>query len=512
MNFSDLGLSPEVLNAIGDSGYTTPTPIQAQAIPVVLTGRDVLGCAQTGTGKTASFTLPMIDVLTAGRAKARMPRSLIIEPTRELAAQVAESFDRYGKYHKLSKALLIGGESFTDQEKALDRGVDVLIATPGRLLDLFERGKILMSDVKILVIDEADRMLDMGFIPDVERIVSLLPKIRQTLFFSATMPPEIRRLADAFLMNPKEISVSPPASPATTVIQGLAVVADLEKREALRRLIRAEQVKNALIFCNRKRDVDVLHRSLERHRFDAAALHGDMPQSKRTETLEKFKRGDVTLLVASDVAARGLDIVGLSHVFNFDVPMHAEDYIHRIGRTGRAGREGRAFTLATPDDGKYVEAITRLLGRDIPRIEIEGIEQHGFEAGDRRRRRRRGGDEPRVAAAKPQRRERRPHRSESRPAESQRTEPLRVEEARAESPRPETPRPAQNRAEAAPAPRPRPEPRPAVKPAERHERRQRDAERTDDDKPVLAFGDHMPEFLRRPVQLPPALRKKADAA
>ncbi|HET6223499.1 MAG TPA: DEAD/DEAH box helicase [Dongiaceae bacterium] len=512
MNFSDLGLSPEVLNAIGDSGYTTPTPIQAQAIPVVLTGRDVLGCAQTGTGKTASFTLPMIDVLTAGRAKARMPRSLIIEPTRELAAQVAESFDRYGKYHKLSKALLIGGESFTDQEKALDRGVDVLIATPGRLLDLFERGKILMSDVKILVIDEADRMLDMGFIPDVERIVSLLPKIRQTLFFSATMPPEIRRLADAFLMNPKEISVSPPASPATTVIQGLAVVADLEKREALRRLIRAEQVKNALIFCNRKRDVDVLHRSLERHRFDAAALHGDMPQSKRTETLEKFKRGDVTLLVASDVAARGLDIVGLSHVFNFDVPMHAEDYIHRIGRTGRAGREGRAFTLATPDDGKYVEAITRLLGRDIPRIEIEGIAQHGFEAGDRRRRRRRGGDEPRVAAAKPQRRERRPHRSESRPAESQRTEPLRVEEARAESPRPEAPRPEQSRAEAAPAPRPRPEPRPPVKPAERHERRPRDAERTDDDKPVLAFGDHMPEFLRRPVQLPPALRKKADAA
>src|SRR5215510_5662127 len=319
MNFSDLGLSPDVLRAVADSGYTTPTPIQAQAIPVVLTGRDVLGCAQTGTGKTASFTLPMLTVLAAGRARARMPRSLILEPTRELAAQVAESFDRYGKYHKLSKALLIGGESFTDQQKALDRGVDVLIATPGRLLDLFERGKILMSDVKTLVIDEADRMLDMGFIPDVERIVSLLPKIRQTLFFSATMAPEVKRLADAFLMNPKEITVAPPASPATTVMQGFAIVADREKREALRRLIRHEDVKNALIFCNRKRDVEILFRSLQRHGLDVAALHGDMPQARRTETLDKFRRGDVTILVASDVAARGLDIIGLSHVFNFDV-------------------------------------------------------------------------------------------------------------------------------------------------------------------------------------------------
>jgi superfamily II DNA/RNA helicase len=507
MNFSDLGLSPELLNAIGDSGYTTPTPIQAQAIPVVLTGRDVLGCAQTGTGKTASFTLPMIDILAAGRAKARMPRSLIIEPTRELAAQVAESFDRYGKYHKLSKALLIGGESFTDQEKALDRGVDVLIATPGRLLDLFERGKILMNDVKILVIDEADRMLDMGFIPDVERIVSLIPKIRQTLFFSATMPPEIRRLADAFLMNPKEISVAPPASPATTVVQGLAIVADREKREALRRLIRTEQVKNALIFCNRKRDVEILFRSLQRHGFNVAALHGDMAQAKRTETLEKFREGEVSLLVASDVAARGLDIVGLSHVFNFDVPMHAEDYVHRIGRTGRAGREGRAFTLATPDDGKYTDAITRLIGRDIPRIDIEGIEQLGFEAGDRRRRRRRGGDEHREGSAKPERHDRRPRRGEGR-----RTEAPRSEETRDNTPRPEAPSPTHVRAEAAPAPRPRPEPRPAPRQPERHERRPRDAERTDDDKPVLAFGDHMPEFLRRPVQLPPAVRKKADAA
>src|SRR6202521_1435775 len=269
MSFADLGLSPEVLQAVRDAGYETPTPIQEQAIPYVLMGRDVLGCAQTGTGKTAGFTLPMIDILAAGRARARMPRSLILEPTRELAAQVSNAFETYGKHHKLTTALLIGGESFGDQERKLDRGVDVLIATPGRLLDLFERGKILMSDVKILVIDEADRMLDMGFIPDVERIVGMLPRIRQTLFFSATMPPEIKRLADAFLMNPKEITVAPPASPAATVIQAITVVAPDDKREALRRLVRSENVKNALIFCNRKRDVDILARSLIKHGFNA---------------------------------------------------------------------------------------------------------------------------------------------------------------------------------------------------------------------------------------------------
>ena len=321
MDFSEIGLSPELLQAVFDAGYTNPTPIQQKAIPVVASGRDVLGCAQTGTGKTASFALPMIDKLAAGRARARMPRSLILEPTRELATQVEAAFEIYGKHHRLIMALLIGGERFADQERKLDRGVDVLIATPGRLLDLFERGKILLSDVRILVIDEADRMLDMGFIPDVERIVGLLPKNRQTLFFSATMPPEIRRLADAFLNDPVEIAVAPPASPAATVEQALVVVEPRDKREALRRLIASEDVKNALIFCNRKRDVDILYRSLSRHGFDAAALHGDMPQPKRTETLERFKNGEIRLLVASDVAARGLDIQGLSHVFNFDVPL-----------------------------------------------------------------------------------------------------------------------------------------------------------------------------------------------
>src|SRR5689334_13360286 len=379
MTFEDLGLSPSILQAIAALGYQQPTPIQAQAIPYVLMGRDVLGCAQTGTGKTASFTLPMIDMLASGRARARMPRSLILEPTRELASQVAENFELYGKYNKLTMALLIGGESFADRLKKLDRGVDVLIATPGRLIDLFERGKILLSDVKTLVIDEADRMLDMGFIPDVERIVGLLPKIRQTLFFSATMPPEIRRLADAFLMNPKEVTVSPPASPAALVVQAMAVVDQMDKREALRHLLRTENVRNAVIFCNRKRDVDILFRSLIKHGFQAAPLHGDLAQAVRTETLEKFRDGGVPILVASDVAARGLDIEGLSHVFNFDVPIHAEDYIHRIGRTGRAGREGHAFTIASQGDGRFVEAIEKMLGKIIPRIEIDGIPTVGFE-------------------------------------------------------------------------------------------------------------------------------------
>jgi superfamily II DNA/RNA helicase len=336
-------------------------------------GRDVFGCAQTGTGKTASFVLPMIDILDAGRAKARMPRSLILCPTRELAAQVADNFGKYGKNHKLTMALLIGGVSFDEQLTKLDRGVDVLIATPGRLLDHFERGKVLLNDVKLLVIDEADRMLDMGFMPDVDRIVSLLPKIRQTLFFSATLTPDIRKIADRFLMNPKEITVAPPASTADTVTQAAIVVGVKQKREALRRLLVQEEVANALIFCNRKRDIGVLHRSLERHGFDVGSMHGDLAQSIRTETLTRFKAGEIRLLVCSDVAARGLDIKGLSHVFNFDVPINSEDYVHRIGRTGRAGKEGRAFTIATPEESKYLASIERLIGKKIERVSLDGL-------------------------------------------------------------------------------------------------------------------------------------------
>ncbi|WP_149541377.1 DEAD/DEAH box helicase, partial [Siccirubricoccus phaeus] len=374
VTFADLGLSEPILHAVAEAGYVTPTPIQESAIPVVLMGRDVLGTAQTGTGKTAGFTLPMMDILASGRAKARMPRSLILEPTRELALQVAEQFEKYGKYLKLNHALLIGGESMNEQRDVLEKGVDVLIATPGRLLDLFDRGRILLADCKILVIDEADRMLDMGFIPDVERIVSMLPGMRQTLFFSATMAPEIRKLADAFLQNPKEISVSPPASVATTIVAGLLWCRELDKREALRRLIRREQVQNALIFCNRKVEVDILYKSLKRHGFAVGALHGDMDQPSRFATLNKFKAGELQLLVCSDVAARGIDIGGLSHVFNFDVPFRDEDYVHRIGRTGRAGREGHAFTIATADDARNVAAIEKLTGKPIPRIEVEGLD------------------------------------------------------------------------------------------------------------------------------------------
>ena len=371
MSFCSLGLGPETLKALAEVGYTTPTPIQAQAIPVVFMGRDVLGIAQTGTGKTASFTLPMIEILSQGRTRARMPRALILIPTRELAAQVSKSFTRYGCYHRLSMALLVGGEPVTAQIRLLDRGVDVLIATPGRLLDLFQRGHVLLSDVRILVIDEADRMLDMGFIPEVERIVTLLPRKRQTLFFSATMPAEVKRLADVFLNEPREIHAAPPAQPADGVSQLLITVDPHAKDEVLRYLLRKEEVKSAFIFCNRKRDICVLHRSLIKHGFLAGMLHGDLLQSLRTDTLEQFKAGEISLLVCSDVAARGLDITALSHVFNFDVPIHAEDYVHRIGRTGRAGMSGHALTLAVPEDSHYVLAIEKLIGHQIPRVMVE---------------------------------------------------------------------------------------------------------------------------------------------
>jgi len=399
--FAALGLSEPILKAVAEKGYLNPTPIQAQAIPFVLMGRDVLGCAQTGTGKTAGFTLPMIDILSGSRARARMPRSLILEPTRELALQVAENFVEYGKYLKLTHALVIGGESMSDQKDLLMRGVDVLIATPGRLIDMFERGAMLLTDTRILVIDEADRMLDMGFIPDVERIVSLLPANRQTLFFSATMAPEIRRLADVFLQNPKEITVSKPASVATTITEGMVLVNETDKREALRRLIKSEDVQNALIFCNRKRDVDILYKSLTRHGFSVGALHGDMAQSVRFATLEKFKAGELRLLCCSDVAARGIDIGGLSHVFNFDAPHHAEDYVHRIGRTGRAGREGRAFTFATGEDRQNVEAIEKLTGHPIPRIVIDGLEVIDWAESDGRRGRGRGRAKPAEKKSEP---------------------------------------------------------------------------------------------------------------
>jgi len=464
MKFSELGLSPEVLRGIADAGHTIPTPIQEQAVPYVLMGRDVLGCAQTGTGKTGGFVLPMLDVLATGRAKARMPRCLILEPTRELAAQVADNFEVYGKHHKLSMALLIGGVSFSDQDQKLDRGVDVLVATPGRLLDHFERGKVLLSDTKILVIDEADRMLDMGFIPDVERIISLTPRIRQTLMFSATMLPEIRRLADKFLINPKQIVVDPPASAAETVQQHMVMVGIKDKRRALRELLRRETVTSALIFCNRKRDIGVLTRSLQRHGFDAESLHGDMAQSHRMETLAKFKNDEIRLLVCSDVAARGLDIEFMSHVFTFDVPHSPEDYVHRIGRTGRAGREGRSFIVATPEDSKALDRITRLIGRPISKIELDGS----------------GEPEPaRRERARPERTRRRPDKGGARMVKEDRPVPAIPDAGRGAA----MARPAKERA--------------------RHGRR----EKPESDKPVVGLGDHVPAFLQRPV---PNLVREAE--
>ncbi len=365
--FSDLHLSDALLKAVDDSGYTEPSAIQAAAIPSVLMGRDLIGVAQTGTGKTASFVLPMIDILAEGRSRARMPRSLILEPTRELAAQVAENFEKYGKYHKLSMALLIGGVAFGDQDRALEKGVDVLIATPGRLMDQHSRGKILLSGVDILVIDEADRMLDMGFIPDVEKICSYLKPDRQTLLFSATMPPPIKRLADTFMTNPKMVEVSRPATTNKDIAQSLVAVSARDKRDVLRDLLREEGVKNAIIFCNRKTTVRDLASSLKKARMKVGQIHGDMEQADRIRELDKFKNDEIDILVASDVAARGLDIKGVSHVINFDSPWHPDDYVHRIGRTGRAGQKGTAITLVTPDDEEAIAQIEKLTGQTIPR-------------------------------------------------------------------------------------------------------------------------------------------------
>ncbi|HET8611347.1 MAG TPA: DEAD/DEAH box helicase [Sphingomonas sp.] len=370
MSFADLGLSDELLRAVADAGYTEPTPVQAAAVTPILMNRDLIAIAQTGTGKTASFVLPMIDILAHGRSRARMPRSLILEPTRELAAQVAENFEKYGKYHKLSMALLIGGVQMGDQIAALEKGVDVLIATPGRLLDLFQRGKILLTGCSLFVIDEADRMLDMGFIPDIEEICTKLPAQRQTLLFSATMPPPIKKLADRFLQNPKQIEVARTGTTNESIEQALVPTTSRAKRETLRGLLRTEDMRTAIIFANRKTTVRELAKSLQRSGFAASEIHGDMDQSSRIRELDRFKKGEINILVASDVAARGLDIKGVSHVFNFDAPWHPDDYVHRIGRTGRAGATGKAFTLVTDEDAENIANIEKLTGQTIPRLGV----------------------------------------------------------------------------------------------------------------------------------------------
>ena len=493
--FTDLGLSPATLKAVAETGYTTATPIQAQAIPVALAGRDVLGIAQTGTGKTAAFTLPMIDRLGAGRSKARMPRSLVIAPTRELADQVAQSFEKYARGQKLSWALLIGGVSFGDQEAKLDRGVDVLIATPGRLLDHFERGKLLLTGVQILVVDEADRMLDMGFIPDIERIFKMTPPKKQTLFFSATMPPEITRLTKQFLNDPTRIEVSRPASTAETITQYLAPIPVTDpkaKRTALRALIERGDVVNGIVFCNRKSEVDIVAKSLKKHGFDAAAIHGDLDQATRMRTLESFRKGELKLLVASDVAARGLDIPAVGHVFNFDVPHHADDYVHRIGRTGRAGRTGEAFMITTPADAKNLDKVLKLIGKTPETLNLDldwaslkdeggrsrsGSRERGSRTRDRSPRRR--DEAPRAAAAQAE-------------AEIVETPSEVVPEKQARA------RPERKREESEPtSARTAPSPRRSA--SERERPRREDPERNTDRDAVVGFGNDVPAFLMTPT-------------
>ena len=531
-SFSDLGLSPEVLKAVADAGYTSPTPIQAQAIPIALQGRDILGIAQTGTGKTAGFTLPMIDRLAAGRSKARMPRSLVMEPTRELADQVAAAFEKYAKQHKLTWALLIGGVSFDEQLKKLDRGVDVLIATPGRLLDHFERGKLLLTGVQIMVVDEADRMLDMGFIPDIERIFKLTPAKKQTLFFSATMPPEITRLTKQFLNDPVRIEADAPATAALTITQRIARIPSSDpkaKRVALRALVGMAQVKNGIVFCNRKSEVDTVAKSLRAHGFDAAAIHGDLDQSVRTRTLDAFRKGELRLLVASDVAARGLDIPDVSHVFNFDVPHHADDYIHRIGRTGRAGKLGEAYMIVTPADGRSFDKVLKLIGESPEEVKLD---IDWSTVGEDRGRPERGARDGRASG----RRDRAPSSGgRSSPRHSERSESPSTPAAQTAAPEPvkaETPAPEPVVAERAPRqsqrrdqpgrdePR-RDEPRRddhrrddhrrsaerqdnSRRSQDRQDDNRRGADRHDDDRRVVGFGSDVPAFLTRaPPSLPP---------
>jgi superfamily II DNA/RNA helicase len=499
MTFRELGLSEKVLQAVEASGYTHPTPIQARAIPEVLAGRDVLGIAQTGTGKTAAFTLPMLSRLELGRARARMPRTLILEPTRELAAQVEESFARYGINHKLNVALLIGGMSFGDQETKIMRGADVLIATPGRLLDFSERGKLLLTGIEILVIDEADRMLDMGFIPDIERICKLVPFTRQTLFFSATMPQEIVRLTQAFLHNPVRIEVAPAASSPAAITQALvASEPGPAKRATLRNQIRATaNFKNAIIFCNRKRDVALLHKSLLGHGFRAGALHGDMDQRARMASLEAFKNGDVDLIVCSDVAARGLDIPDVSHVYNFDVPVHSEDYVHRIGRTGRAGKQGSAITLVTRADRKHVTEIEKLIGHPIGWVEGATFEDLG------------AAEQEEPVPEKPATRRDRSRGSRAR-APSQEDSSSNGRERSAQERKPEV-RKAPEHPEARKAPEHRPpEHRPQEHRAGERTGRGAPAFSEGNDRPVVGMGDHTPSFLLRPVRLNPKIVEEAD--
>ena len=505
--FNQLGLSPTTLQAVADTGYTTATPIQEQAIPVALAGRDVLGIAQTGTGKTAAFTLPMVDRLASGRARARMPRALVLAPTRELADQVAESFAKYAKGTRLNWVLLIGGVSMGDQVAMLNKGVDVLIATPGRLLDLFDRGKMLLTGVEIMVVDEADRMLDMGFIPDIERIFKLTPPRRQTLFFSATMPPEITRLTTAFLKDPTRIEASRPAMTADTITQYIVRIPTSDpkaKRTALRALVGREDVRNGIVFCNRKSEVDIVAKSLKTHGFDAAPIHGDLDQSLRMKTLADFRSGALKILVASDVAARGLDIPDVSHVFNYDVSHHADDYVHRIGRTGRAGKLGQAFMIVTPADDKSLDKVLKLIKKDPVELTLDGIDFASIKDQPRRENDRARG-RGRGERSEPRGRSRREPAAEA-------STPVEAVEAMAEvlpppvetaaEPRPRRGRRSKADATAAaesPAPTPRAEPAAPTADQPRLRQSDRDGGERKEPRAGAGFGDSVPAFMKRPA-------------
>ena len=369
--FRALGLSEEVLRAVRDAGYSEPTPIQSQAIPLILRGRDVMGLAQTGTGKTAAFTLPIIERLAGGPRRTRV---LILTPTRELCVQVEASFKKYARHAPLAVASVYGGVPLDPQEQQLRAGVDVVVATPGRLIDHLERQNVTFDDLEVLVLDEADRMLDMGFAPQINRVVSDVPPYRQTLLFSATMPPEVEALARKYLRKPVVVQVGRRSAAANSVKHYVYPVPRERKSALLADLLKREAMESVLVFTRTKHGADRVVRHLEREGIRAAAMHADKTQPQRTRALDDFKAGRVRVLVATDIAQRGLDITGITHVINYDVPQQAEDYVHRIGRTGRAASEGDAFTFMSPDEIAMVRTIERVIGQEIPRISVPGFD------------------------------------------------------------------------------------------------------------------------------------------
>ena len=426
MTFEDLGLSDSLLKTLKDKGYTTPTPIQAQIIPLILRGSDVLACAPTGTGKTASFALPLVEILSETASKARLIRCLVLVPTRELATQVSEAFKDYTKNHKLRVAEFIGGASIMKQKQILNKGIDVAIATPGRFLDLYETGCILPTEIKNVVIDEADRMMDMGFLPDVRKILAAMPKMRQTVLLSATMAPAIKKLAQEFLMSPKEVMVAAPASTAVNITQYFVNVPPVKSESERFRtqvalmigIFEKWSISSAVIFCNKKHHVDKVYQQLKKQNFSVEVIHGDLTQSRRNRALENMKAGTAKFLVASDVAARGIDIISLPCVINMDIPMNIEDYVHRIGRTGRAGAEGLAFTMVTKATSGAAQDIMKMIGKQIDFVSVKDLPvsytpsvEKGVQAASYDRSQRKSQDGPQDRNQQGQKKKKNRHRS-----------------------------------------------------------------------------------------------------